>query len=532
MSEKFVDGFKLNESGCYKGIIECSNGAFCRYSLSPQAKGKYAYRGTMSILSPNGKGVLNITSKALRTINAQRTEKGLSKVESKNASHSIYIPRKYDENGFELDTIPEEDIKAYLIDHAKALYSENISAFSAGYDAFSSAADMYLPLAVELYASQYIDSRSKTPKAQEARLNKLKRAARQFSGKPIGRISARDISAARKVLGSNANMYLKEIQEFTEFLYSKKHVAGDINPFAQHNFQGKKPPRNPSIDQTKASNTDILSSFEEQKLNKTIEENWQDPKVIGLLLIKEGRLDSTDATQLKWGQLEWESQYPNVVFVKLKKDNIGGATHDFTFPIVGFGAKILHRHMEWVKSQADGQEIDKLPIVHEVDDIYCPLDRETLATSSREFIQGCGVGYARLTGRDDQHNVKYIDLLHKTYDNHRATTFGLGTSPSVLTFLMHNQLKRDVLADHYRSLTDESARHMLVTALSQPLPYEVNVKRKHNVSTTIVGKRSVTTIEAPESKKATHIVVDYYLKPGERIMVSSAHGVKVHYEAI
>ncbi len=142
------------------------------------------------------------------------------------------------------------------------------------------------------------------------------------------------------------------------------------------------------------------------------------------------------------------------------------------------------------------------------------------------------MGYARLVGRDEQHAVKYTDILHKTYDNHRATTFGLGTSQSMLDFLGHTRIRRDVLADHYRSHTDESARHMLVTALSQPMPYEENIVRKHNVSTTMADKQSVTTVEAPESRKATHIVIEYVLKPGERIMVSSAHGVKVHYQAV
>jgi len=96
--------------------------------------------------------------------------------------------------------------------------------------------------------------------------------------------------------------------------------------------------------------------------------------------------------------------------------------------------------------------------------------------------------------------------------------------------LQHIQLSNSVLADHYRSLTDETGRWFLTTALRRDRRFVENPQRKRNVRRERVDETEVTHISPPDARYPTQATIKANLRDGEELVISAPHGLRISAE--
>ena len=266
-------------------------------------------------------------------------------------------------------------------------------------------------------------------------------------------------------------------------------------------------------------------------MNREILDNIDRGEYIGLMLMKEAGLTAQAACQINWSDINLPDTEPDVAYVRYRRDDLAGATHDYSFPIVGFGAWVLRQRWAWVMARLPaGTKIENRPVVTETNSTVRRLSSKTLMTCCRRVMKGLGVGYAQMIGRKAGQHGAGVRMLNNTYKHRLESICGLSDSSAVVKFLQHIQLSNSVLADHYRSLTDETGRWYLTTALRKDRRFVENPQRKRNVRRERVDETEVTHIAPQDARYPTQATIKANLRDGEELVISAPHGLRISAE--
>ena len=201
-------------------------------------------------------------------------------------------------------------------------------------------------------------------------------------------------------IGTNWREYIQVAESFLDFAFRTKRDSDNYNVFAEYLK------RNPTEDKKNAlylqrvtANSDILSTDEERALNQEILSGIESGVLMGVALVKEACFSASTACELMWRDVIFVENSSNALRIRYRRDEIAGATHDYSFPLVGFGAEVLRRRRAWLKEQGFSEtKISKMYVASDEEDPKVKLKSKALTEACRNILRNAGVGYAVLAG--------------------------------------------------------------------------------------------------------------------------------------
>ena len=501
------------------GYYELDGGYMAKYSLTKQTpSARYPVRGSVALLDPLDGNILK------------------AKTRKKNAV--LGTPKQQKEVRCAIDSTSEDDciLRQKIANAATRLLNDHILILTDSAEKAVAVSSMPFSLAVAIYADRYLNTKSKSPGVRHTRYLRLKKMASKLQNTPIEQLSQRTLKKACSEIGKAWREYVQESSSFLTFVYHSKRNCEVCNPF--ENYLNNHPTlhqRNVGKLQKSASNSDILSTAEEQTLNSELLAHPENGLYAGVSLIKDAHLSTKAACSLVWNDIIPIiplDTCADTVLVRYQRDEITGATHCYDFPIVGIGAKILLQRKEYLLSQ--GYSPDAIAHMPVVSADMCPKEKlapAALTAACRHMLRHAGVGYATLAGLREMETGGGVNLLLRTYEVKLKERCNLQDDPSLCEFLMHKSLVNSVQAAHYRSFTDASALHMMQVALRRDKRYEQEKRPKKPIKRKkIAGGEQITAL-APSSHHRSQTTFRLRLKPGQFVQLRSQYGCTATVEA-
>lgn len=509
--QRFHGDKALNSSGHMAGSYVLPSGIICSYTINAQSPtARYPARGSVSLLDPRTGRVMRVKKRQLGTPRNTRT-----------VSQAIAYVNS--------DSMDAEVLRAHIARAATALYNDHILLIADAAQKACPAGESSFTLLLAQHQQQYLARRTSRSNMATTYRHRLERVARLIGDRVVSRIPLTAIDRIIDDLGPRWREYLQESERFLNFVYDYRADSERINPFTKYLLRHPATDsRNPRRLQQKASNTDVLSLDEERNLNHRIESNIDNGILVGITLVKEGGLTSKEACHLTWAEISPMPDYPDTLLIALRKDDMAGATHNYTFPLLPFGSRTLLKRLAWLREQYSEEQICRMPVASAENDPTKALDPSRLTDACRTVLHNCGVGYAALAGLQDLHTGAGIHMLHATYRYRLEDVCRLRDDPGLLTFMLHHSLTNLVQADHYRSFTDPTAQHMLHTAISRdnrfdpPSRSRQPVKRKKSGH---AGER--VTVQAPSSTAPNHVTLKAFVQPDGELRISAPTGFRI-----
>ncbi len=400
-----------------------------RYSLKPQSQGRYALRGSISIIDPASGRVM------------QRKK-------ADDKSKMGEIRKEINTNASNVD-----DIKEIIAKKAKKLYEENEINIKGAQRQRTIVDESELRILVVLYAPAFLAAKpSRSERAQAEWKRKLDKMAKLFRNKgKICNITEKQRKEVKKELGENWKEYFVATKNFLHYLYQHYTHHTVTNPFETADLDSG----NIKVVSGRVA-PELLSVKENQDMNLLIRDNLANGAYMGLALVKEGGYSAEEACALKWSDIEFDQSHNQGVFVHLSKESQAGATHDYTAPLFAVGARLLRERWVFLLQNYSEVEVRRMPIASAPDDPTQPLLPEVLKAVCQSAVKQCSNGEAA-------EGDAGISIILRGYHARLLAIFH-DDDDGAVQFLRHNRLT-SVQADHYRSLVEKSARHYLRTMM-------------------------------------------------------------------
>ena len=536
---RFHGDKELNEAGQMKGTYELAGGIVCRYTLRQQpATTHYRVRGSVSLLDPATSKTMTMKK---RPASSEKQSSSLQPAAMDSPPEQGSSPPPPDPNAekdaakrpkatlsINTESADAAALREEVAQKAIILYQDNILLLASAAEKALPVSQMSFPLILAQLKSTYLSKRSGSAEMQHTYELRLEKVSLYAADKAVSKISQNTLSNIQKALGIRWRDYFQEASRFLAFAYHYRLDSEGINVFQI--YLDRNPPdnqKNSRLLQLKAGNSDVLSLSEEQTLNREIESNIHNGILIGITLVKEGGLSAQAACDLTWEKVTPMESHPDIQMIEYHRNDVAGATHDYSFPLFPFGSKVLCARKAWLKERFTDEQIAKMPVASAKSDPMTKLLPSQLTEACRNVLRHCGVGYAALAKHQDLQSGAGIHLLHETYRYRLEEICGLRDDPALVKFLMHNVLTNLVQADHYRCFTDASAQHMMATALLRDKRFEKDIPPAKQFKRKKVGPGEQVTVPAPSVKTRNHVKFRLRLKPGEVVKLSSPHGCYV-----
>lgn len=534
---RFHGDVEWNKDGSMSGTYDLGSGIIAKYSVSKQKSiAHYGVRGTVSLLNPETGAVLKVK---VRGNTAKGREKDRSSAMDTDGSEA----RMMDDPGegkkkliikdarlsIQLNSYDPEVIRKTIAVKARNLYNQNVLQILESAEKAVPVSEMSFALAVSVFKPAYLQERSKSESMRHSYDLRLTKVCDLLSPKPVSKLSLNMVKELCEKIGTNWREYIQVAESLLNFAFRTKRDSDNYNVFAEYLK------RNPTEDkknalylQRVAANSDILSTDEERALNQKILFGIENGVLIGVTLVKEACFSASTACELMWSDVILVENSSNALRIRYRRDEIAGATHDYSFPLVGFGAEVLRRRRAWLQEQGLSEtKISKMYVASDEEDPKVKLKSKILTESCRNILRNAGVGYAVLAGLKEYQKGAGITLLHQSYRYRLETVCGLKEDQAIVRFMMHESLVNMLQANHYRCLTDETAWDYLLTALERDKRFEDEVKPARTIKRQRIDSGERITALAENSKRRNRATFRMRLKPGETAKVYAAHGCHV-----
>ncbi len=485
-----------DHAAAYNGSLvlnECE----MRFSLQQQKHGAYLYRGTISAISPATGRVINITLPAKEDSDAKE----------KKASINLYT---------NLDLC--EDIKAYVEDRAFALYSmfaETISRLLHG----TARKETITPaLAYSIHGHRYIDYAH--PKASEnTKTRHYKKLSKLFSRMPHNPMAEFSLRQTRDFLRENGvhPKTTEELRGFWRYCLEQGICLG-ADPFPVQNKR-----KHSAEEMTgKAIRPDELSESTQVEVYKTCLEDPSGPNC-GMALMLWANTASKEACSLKWKQIHFHEEDPDLVSVVILKSEYAGATHIYTRPVFPQAARILKRRYMQLRERYSVKALDTMNVV-------CPLSSDREAMSADDLIKYtstllrvCGVLNGTFAELREPKKAVSRKLAANTYRANLVRRCGLEDDPYTVKYLCGESLLGNTSSDNYISFSDDDALLRLYTIMRVLQPVEEYAETmQHDV---LDSGRHLYRIFPKKTNHCAGAKVSLRLAPGEGFELKCLHGL-------
>lgn len=509
---RFHGDQQLNKDGRMVGTYQQENGFYTRYSLNQQeAIASYLVRGSVSLFDPKTGQVLKVK------------DRSDTKADYLTQNQDVYKDARL---SIMLNSNQAEDLRQAIAEKSQALCSKHMSLLLDSTAKSVPSEQMTLLVAIALFGNQYVQSRSKSAEAQHTRMLRLDRVANLIPQQKLGSLSLRVVKKACQELGDQWRKYVQEASSFVDYIFHLRRDASGHNAFQDYlERHPKEVKRNHQKAAKKAVNSDILSLEKEQKLNELISNNICNGCLIGILLVKEAGFSAAEACALTWKDVLPIKSIPDALWISHHHKDSAGATHNYSFPIVGFSVEILRARKSWLLSQGFSvEEIADMRVASSEKNPSIPLEPKDLTFTCRKVLRHFKVDYATLTGLQEYRSGAGITLLLRTYKHRLEDVCGLKNDPAAVTFLQHKSLSNSVQADHYRCFTDATGIYYLTTALRRDTRFIKEHRRVKGLRRDKQEFGEQITVLPKNSHLRTHAEFRLHLEPGQTISISAPHG--------
>ena len=187
----------------------------------------------------------------------------------------------------------------------------------------------------------------------------------------------------------------------------------------------------------------------------------EDGRYVAATLVKDAGFSAKEACALQWGDVIFNDNSYGYVCIRLRRDDIAGATHDFTRPVLPFEGEVLHRRYDYLCTQYSSAELAEMPVASLGTNPKKALTNKTLASFCKAILLNSGfAGFANQVQQDSEKHGAGVNILLKNYTYKLSHYCGLYADKSDVRFLLGKSVAKDVTADNYRSFLI-AARHGL-----------------------------------------------------------------------
>lgn len=515
-SVQFIYYKKKDNGEGYCGKVMYQGVPF-RFTLNPQKKGEYRYRGRISAISLEDGTVLQVKgaerSKRLKDIDGDLTER------QKRDLLAIRCE-------FYSKTDRQDDVMAIVSKKVMQLYFAHASQLTRHAEKSIRADQIDLQTAVGIYGEQFLrDYQRKNPKMKKTTLEQygrnLKKNCTDFPAmKPMCEITEQMAGKATKEFSHQA---VKVLFLFWAYCLNRGHCTGACPVEAKSNRKKRK---SAAALQRKAQIPAVIPTAVDERLcQMLLQDAAEDGLSCATALERYGGFSPNDIIKLTWGDILFDSNDPDCVRVRHIIEGNAGATHDYTRPIMVQGARILHaRHNKLLESFKE-EQLKKLPVVSKAGDLPEAATVDEIVRHDRQRLRFAGLDDLFFDVLKEPRVAVSRKLLHNSYEYDLYHKCGLTSGSADALFLCSKSLRGDVTGDHYTSMTDRHGQELLYARLKLAGPAEPIPKQE------ITGdeKSAVIAPEATDQVVDAKIVVT--IPPGGRIDLSSRYGCNGSFSA-
>lgn len=170
------------------------------------------------------------------------------------------------------------------------------------------------------------------------------------------------MSRLAKEFGKDSRGKISLLSKFWKYCHGKGLCVG-TNPFEVHLDTLSKSKKTPSQMQKRSLLYTALPETIARELDEVISKKVKDGRYAGFALVKEAGFPSSEACRLAWRDVEFMPEAEDFVCVRIRRDEISGATHDFTRPVMPFGGLILLRRYKHLLETYSEDTLQDMPIV-------------------------------------------------------------------------------------------------------------------------------------------------------------------------
>ena len=311
----------------------------------------------------------------------------------------------------------------------------------------------------------------------------------------------------------------KRFYEFWQFLLDNGYVLGN-NPVARE--KKKKPSVNTL--QSKSSNPDVLSLEDQDALYHELIAGTVSGADCGIALAYWGGIGWSDA--ITWKDIYFDTNDASLVVLNIKKDDLAGATHDYSRPIMPFGALILRRRFDGLRLKYTSEDLSNAPVISQKADPLRPLSNDNFTKEATRVLLRVGFPKEvfRRRGRKDR-TAAAKRILGNTYKNNVHIRMGLADDTGTKQFLCGERLS-DVTSDNYTHFNDPDGIERLHAAAAILAPLELH-KNSQFAQETLPDGRIKCTIYPKDSRRQSKVSGKIMLPPGAEIEVHCSHGAEI-----
>lgn len=507
--ESYIEAKRKEDARvAYHGVY-MYHGIQFRFHTTQQKSGAYLMRGEVHVVDPLDGGVLQLSSRE-RThfLKARGIEDKGQRVEALLVKKAIYGKSK-----------EMQDVKEQVTEGALSLYEDHAALIHRVYgDAAQK--DKILPIvAVNRYDTRFFNAQHPGIKASslEAYKKRLREICAKLPAKPMCKIS---LSEVQRVFEKERvpEQQKKHLREFWQYCIEGGVCQGG-NPVPL----SKKRRKSAAALMNDAGKPDKLTDTQQKKLDEVLL-NRPHGSACGIALMRYGGFSAKQSVEFCWRDVIWNED-PDYVKIRYFRDDLAGATHDYTAPIFPIGALVLQaRYRDLLLSYSEEELLD-MPIVSQVKDAKKRMNPNELIQNGRLMLLEIGYTYATLKELSEEDIGAVSSRIYSnTYKRNLYQNCRLTDDDGDAKFLMGESLADNVTNNNYISFACEEAGkmfHTMMSALQKKEPISKRVK-------TIVlpnGKEKLTMYPNDTWQRVGCVAV-YYLKPGEELAIISPHGVE------
>ncbi|MEF9925824.1 MAG: hypothetical protein RR757_04735 [Raoultibacter sp.] len=513
------------------------DGMSFRFSLSPQ-NGHYAYRGTISIIGPDGL-VLQHAGKRKREISEKlraknRVEEGDAeqpnckaqlRPKALNISESIY-----------LKTQNPVEIKAAILRKAGGMNGTYNLAIAEALS-MDAVRDTMLPATmVRRFCGSFLAEHRRG--VSEKTLRQHRKTLAEIGGllgaQTLKSISTADIRRMCASLGNAAaaRAKLRLAAEFWAYCRDIKGVDSGANPFQVYLDGNGKIRKDTATLHRKALSRKTLTTDEERALNALAQAKAADGRYLGLALIKDGGLTVPQAVELTWQSVQFiDEGEDHFALLSLRNDDLAGATHNFSKPCFPILSEVLRRRYAMLRAKYDNATVTALPVVTPARLDNKALSAAELTAFCRSCLMMCGVTRSVLQRDDTTDNSAGVQMLRATYRDKLVHQCALPSDGAAVKFLLGQSLRDDTTSDSYASYSQADGQRRLAHALERdlrfsPAPNPDSTAEYTQQRTTLPDGtvEYLFTPTDPATRLVAEVTVD--VMPGETIEISAHKGME------
>lgn len=516
---------QTKDNGGLIGRYRTANNLEFGFSLNNRRTGYYALTGTMSLIDPVTKSVLKIYDSESKT-----------NVPASIPIH-VKVPRGYENT----DRLVEKEIERA----AQVLEEKHAKKYAQAFKNGKLLGEMTLIEARMAYEEEAATKISNKPKQQKEYIDALKKL-QTFEGKPLGKLKKKDLIAAVEAATDSVETrgkILSRLQQFIEFVQEKQRIKSEVAQVVEQALKAVKAEierehaeKNKTAGAKNANNSDVLSSDAEKELNERCTEKIEDPRYVVIAVAKGSGLAVHEVCSLQMKQCV-RMENPEELFLAIERNYVS-ATHDYTFPMFPFEARLLNSYLDILEKKEGKERLSPERYVFSEDSGITPLKSDEACKICRQELQRLRFGFADLLGNVDLKKDKGVNLLKATYENRLEKYCGVTKErdEGAWMFLRHVSLGKCVQADHYRGFTGESGRRCLLDYVQQDRRFLPPPKRKKkNPTYRTIGDRQEYTVHPTDNENEHQVRLEVELHAGDSMWITAEHGCLVQvveYEAL